>query len=435
MENKKKLYHNWALYDWANSVYPLVITTAIFPIFYEKISSSEVTGLANDKVVFLGMEFVNTALISYVSSAMFLTVSFIIPLLSGIADYFQNKKKFLRAFYILGSFSCAGLYFFSLDHLESSMLIYFLAALGFWSSLVFYNAFLPEIAPIEDQDRLSAQGFAYGYVGGSVLLIFCLALIMVLGRDAQEAFILTGVWWLFFATYALKNIPEKKAEIKDKPQSKVIWRGFQELKKVWNEIKKIPRLKKYLSSFFVFSMGVQTVMIMAVYFGAKEISWADDDAKTAGLITSVLIIQFLAVGGSYCLSWLSSKWGNIKALGFVLILWCLICIGGLWVYTPFDFYVIAGCVGLVMGGVQSLARSTYAKLLPSTKDTASYFSFYDVLEKLGIVVGTFSYGFIEELTGSMRNSILALIVFFVIGLLLLLTIPKEEQTRLQPVKE
>ena len=428
---KKRLYHNWAIYDWANSVYPMVITTAIFPIFYENITSVDADG---HLVTFWGIDLINTALISFVSSAMFLTVSILIPLLSGVADYLRAKKKFLRLFYIVGSFACMGLYFFDVDHLEQGMAIYFMAALGFWASLVFYNAFLPEIAPPEDHDRLSARGYAYGYLGGGILLIICLALMMGVDMPAKWAFVLTGAWWFLFSTYSIRKLPEPALPGGKRP-NRILWHGFRELRKVWLELNQLPRLKRYLASFFVFSMGVQTVMIMAVYFGTKEISWATESQKTSGLITSVLIIQFVAVGGSYALSWLSSLWGNIKALIFVLLLWCGICIGGLWVTTPLDFYIIAGCVGIVMGGVQSLSRSTYSKLLPETRDTASYFSFYDVLEKLGIVIGTFAYGFIEELTGSMRNSIVALIVFFIVGLTILLTMPKEEQKRLQPLDQ
>ena len=427
MENKtysQKEQRAWAMYDWANSVYPLVITTAIFPIFYEAVSTTKVDGLVvSDMVNFFGYELKNTVLISYVSAFIFVIVSLLSPLLSGIADYAHNKKAFLKGFYILGGLSCVGLYFFDIDRLEISMLIYVLAGIGFWASIVFYNGFLPEIAPAKDHDKLSAKGYALGYLGSSILLIACLTAIMVFDVPAKYAFVATGIWWIAFATKSHKGIREVKTGERRKID---VYKGFKELRTVFKQLKEQVALKRYLRAFFVFSMGVQTVMLMAVYFGSKEIAWPSDDAKTSGLIISVLIIQFIAIGGAYLIAKLSDKLGNKNALAIVLLAWCVLCVSALWVTTPLHFYIIAGFVGLVMGGVQSLSRSTYSKLLPETTDTASYFSFYDVAEKVGIVIGTFAYGSIEQFTGSMRNSIFALIVFFILGLVLLMRVPKTE---------
>ncbi len=425
--NNKKVINGWAMYDWANSVYPLVITTAIFPIFYEAISTTKIDGVVvSDKVTAFGFEFVNTALISYVSSALFLVVSFLIPVLSGMADYLGRKKLFLTLFYMVGSLSCMGLYFFNVENIEIGLAFYFLAGLGFWGSVVFYNGFLPEIATVDLQDRVSAKGYGLGYLGSSLLLIVCLGLIMPEIMPAKLAFVLTGLWWMGFATWCMRRIPENRKDITQVSRTDLLTKGWKELISVWHQLKGLPRLKKYLTSFFVYSMGVQTVMLMAVYFGTKEVAWESDGAKTTGLIVSVLIIQFIAIGGSWLLSRLSEKVGNIKALAVVLVMWSVLCVSALWVTLPIHFYIIAGFVGLVMGGVQSLSRSTYSKLLPETKDTASFFSFYDVAEKVGIVIGTFSYGFIEELTGSMRNSIFALIVFFIVGLILLFRVPADK---------
>ncbi len=421
----------WVMYDWANSVYPLVITTAIFPIFYEKISTTfDADGnKVSDLVSFFGFEVVNTALVSYVSAAMFILVSLLSPLLSGIADFTQRKKFFLKLFFVLGSASCVGLMAFDMAYLEVSMLIYLLAGLGFWCSLVFYNGFLPLLANKEEQDVLSAKGYSMGYIGSSLLLVVCLALIMGAGMDARISFAITAVWWAGFGFWCVSRIPEYPVAIPD--NTSIFTKGFKELMDVWKRLKETPRLKRYLSAFFVFSMGVQTVMLMAVYFGTKEVSWPSEEAKTTGLIVSVLIIQLIASPGSRGVAWLSGKIGNVKALAWVLLVWCILCVAALGVTTPIHFYCIAGVVGLVMGGVQSLSRSTYSKLLPETKDTASYFSFYDIAEKVGLVIGILSYGTIEQLTGSMRNSIFALIIFFVGGLILLLSMPKEERAFLK----
>jgi UMF1 family MFS transporter len=424
-KGNKKVINAWAFYDWANSVYPLVITTAIFPMFYEAVTTTtnEKGEVISDMVDFWGMSFKNTELYSYVISFSFLIVSFIIPILSGIADYSDSKKRFLQFFCYLGSLACASLYFFDVDHLELSMLPVLLASIGFWASLVFYNAYLPEIAEPKEHDSISAKGYSLGYIGSSILLIINLVMIMVLDIPAKYSFLTVALWWIGFSQITYARLPNHV--FSSKPKENKFTKGWKELKKVWEQLKELKALKRYLLSFFVYSMGVQTVMIMATLFAAKEVDWGDDGAKT-GLIVSVLIIQFIAIGGAYLFSWLSSRLGNIKSLSITLVIWVGICIGAYYIHQPMEFYIIAGVVGLVMGGIQSLSRSTYSKLLPETKDHASFFSFYDVLEKLGIVIGTFAYGLIEGLTGSMRNSIFALVSFFIVGFLLLLWVPKKK---------
>ncbi|MBL4652587.1 MAG: MFS transporter [Flavobacteriales bacterium] len=412
VKGDKKVINAWAFYDWANSVYALVITTAIFPIFFDAVT--------DDNLQFFGVESNNMELYSYTISFSFLVVSILSPLLSGVADYAGNKKYFLKSFCLLGSVSTGLLYFFSQEYLELSLLIVVMASVGFWGSIVFYNAYLPEIAEPKDHDKVSAKGYAMGYIGSSILLIFILIAYMGLGMDIKWSFPIVGVWWFGFAQITYRKLPQGNP-IQEK-ESGLLSKGFKELQKVWEEIKPQKRLKTYLLSFFVFSMGVQTVMQMATLFGIKEI----DDMPDSGMIISILIIQFVAVGGSYLFSYLSSKLGNIKALGITLIIWIGICIAAYFTHKATEFYILAGVVGLVMGGVQSLSRSTYSKLLPQTKDTASYFSFYDVTEKIGVVIGTFAFGTIVGFTGSMRNSVFALLLFFVAGLLILAFIPREK---------
>jgi len=418
----KRLINAWAFYDWANSSYPLVITTAIFPIFYEKVTSTkDASGNVNDIVNLFGIDFINTELYSYVVALSFIIVSLSSPILSGIADYSGSKKRFMQFFCFLGSFSCASLFFFSKDHLGFGMLSILLASVGFWGSLVFYNAYLPEIADTQDHDKVSAKGFGMGYFGSSLLLIINLILIKGFNMDARYSFVSVAIWWIGFAQITFARLP--KAKNKHASEGGIVLKGFKELYNVWLELKHIKQLKRYLIAFFLYSMGVQTVMLMAVLFAKKEIVGLDD----GNLIASVLIIQFVGILGSFLFSRLSKIIGNIKALGVSLFIWIAICIGTYqFVYTPNGFYIIAGAVGLVMGGVQSLSRSTYSKLLPETEDHASYFSFFDVCEKIGIVIGMCSFGAIEGITGGMRNSILALITFFILGFVVLLTIPKSK---------
>jgi len=401
------------MYDWANSVYALIITTAIFPIFYEKTTSEE--------VVFFGKTFVNTELYSYVISFSFMLLVVLSPILSGMADYSGNKKKYLQFFCYLGAFSCISLYFFDAEHaLELSMLPVLLASIGFSGSLVFYNAYLPEIVTPDLQDNVSAKGFSLGYIGSSLLLIVCLVLLQGFDMPVKWAFVITGVWWIGFAQFTFMALPNNVYN--KRPKGNRFLKGFEELKKVFKELEHQYNLKRYLSAFFVYSMGVQTIMLMAVFFGTKEIEWSSNEEMQTGLIVSILVIQFIAIAGAQGMAFLSRKIGNIKTLLFVVFCWVIICISAYsLVYQPLHFYIIAASIGLVMGGIQSLSRSTYSKLLPETQDHASYFSFYDILEKTGVVIGTFFFGFIEGLF-DIRSSVLILIVFFVVGFFLLLRV-------------
>ncbi|GAA4271508.1 MFS transporter [Aquimarina gracilis] len=436
----KKLLNAWAFYDWANSVYNLTISSAIFPIFWGAITiiKDDEGTIVNDTVRFLGYDFNNDSLISYVTALAFLVVSFISPLLSGIADYVGNKKNFLKFFCYLGALSCIGLYFFDdnlhddFDYLWFGLLCYFLALIGFWASLVFYNSYLPDIAFPEQQDAISAKGYSLGYIGSVILLIINLVMILKYewfgfensGTPTKLSFVMVGVWWIGFSQYTYYYLP--KGNKKDTLTKAVIFNGFKELKMIWQALKKDIKLRRYLSAFFVYSMAVQTIMLIATYFGIEELDWGEQD-PTTGLIISILLIQLVAVAGAILTSRASSKFGNIKTLIAVNFVWIGICIYAYTITTPFQFYIAAAIVGLVMGGIQALSRSTYSKFLPKDAvDTASYFSFYDVSEKIGIVIGMFSYGIVAQLTGSIRYSILFLILFFAVGLLLLFRVPRDK---------
>lgn len=419
-KNNPKVLRAWTFYDWANSVYSLSITTAIFPIYYNSITTAN----GSDQVTFLGRTFTNTALYSYALSFSFLVIAFLSPLLSGIADYKGNKKFFMRLFCFLGSSACASLYFFKdLPQLDMGIFSFILASIGWAGSIVFYNAFLPEIATIDMQDKVSARGFALGYIGSSLLLIFNLAMILYpswfgitnSGMASRISFLMTGLWWFGFALFTFKYLPEKTST--QKSNNQLLTKGFNELIKVLKQLQSLPMLKRFLISFFFYNMGVQTVMYVASLFGTKELHMRDDE-----LIITVLIIQFVAIAGAYLFSFLSSKVGNIKALLIGVTIWVGICWAAYFVSTSLQFFALAFAVGMIMGGIQSLSRSTYSKMLPVTQDNASYFSFYDICDKIGLVLGTVAYGYIEELTGSMRNSILVLMTFFVVGLFSLLSI-------------
>ena len=423
-KGSKKLLNAWAFYDWANSVYTLTIASSIFPIFYSALFLSEIKN-----VPAFGFEFKSTALITFVTAFTFLVVAFMSPILSGIADYVGNKKSFLKFFCYVGSAGCIGLYWFNLDYIHLSLLFYFMGLIGYWGSLVFYNSYLPDIAFPEQQDSISAKGFSMGYIGSVILLLVNLGMVMSQddGADKMQmmrySFLTVGLWWILFSQYSFYFLP-KGTSSGHKVTSAVVFNGLKELRQVWKQLKLDLRLKRYLYAFFVFSMAVQTIMLVAVYFGEEEIAWGGDSEKTTGLITSILVIQLVAVLGAFLTSRASFKYGNIKTLIGINFIWMALCFYAFFMETPVQFYIAASCVGLVMGGIQSLARSTYSKFLPETEDTTSYFSFYDVAEKIGIVIGMGIFATIDQITGSMRNAILFLFIFFLAGIIMLFRVPK-----------
>jgi MFS transporter, UMF1 family len=426
LSDKSRIQGAWAMYDWANSVYSLVITSTIFPVYYNSVTRG-IDG--SDRVKFFGFEVVNTVLYSYSISFSFLLIALISPLLSGIADASGKKLSFMKFFTYLGSASCVGLFFFDGSSLEFGIICSVLASIGYAGGIVFYNAYLPEIANDNEYDFLSARGFALGYIGSVILLVFNLMTIQFPewfglpegSFPARLSFLITGIWWAGFSQIPFRFLP--KNPFRKKIESKLLLKGYQEIKSVFKEIRKIPVMNSFLAAFFFYSMGVQTVMYLAASFGDKELELPGDQ-----LILTVLIIQFVAIIGSYLFASISKKYGNKMSLMLMVLVWIGICIAAYYVYSVYEFYGLAFVVGLVMGGIQSQSRSTYSKLIPEeTTDHASFFSFYDVTEKIAIVLGTFTYGAIEQMTGSMRNSAVSLVVFFIVGLgfLIFMRIPKK----------
>ena len=420
----KKLIKAWAFYDWANSVYSLVISTAIFPIYYSSLTSS-FTNSAGD-IDFLGTTWNPTTLYDYTLSLSFLIVAFFSPILSGIADYTGNKLKFLKGFCFLGSISVSALFFFQGEStLWVALLFTVLASIGFWGSIVFYNAYLPEIAFPEQQDNVSAKGFMYGYAGSVLLLIF--SLILVQKPDwfgitdptlaPRITFVLVGLWWLGFAQFTYRRLPSNVYN--HKPEKDYIWKGFLELKQVWKSLSSQKQLRNFLIAFFFLSIGVQTIILMAGIFGSQELG-----LPTSNLILTILIVQIVAIFGAYFFSRLSNIIGNLATLKITLAIWGVVCLIAFILdknlpYIDYYFYAMGIVLGFVLGATQSLTRSTYSKLLPDTQDHATYFSFYDVSEKVAIVIGMFLFGLLVALTGSMQYSVLALALFFVISFMAL----------------
>ncbi|MET0244544.1 MAG: MFS transporter [Flavitalea sp.] len=429
----KKVINGWAMYDWANSAYNLVITTTFFPIFFTAATKDH---FGSEVIPFLGRKFVNSALYDYALTGAYLLIALMYPVLTSIADTRGNKKSFLQFFCYLGAVSCGLLYFFNGSNVEFGVLFFVLAALGYSGSLVFYNSYLPEIAAEEDRDRISAKGYSLGYVGSVLLQIVGFVLVMQMpGKSAlasQITFLLVGIWWVVFAQFTFPVLPKQKLS-PDRVRNNIFKDGFREIGKVYNMVKKMPVLKRFLRGFFFYSMGVQTVMLAATLFGSKVLGL--DDTK---LIVTVVLIQLVAILGAWAMAKLSGIYGNFRVLIGVVLFWIVVCIAAYYtaylkeqgIDPEYYFYALAIAVGLVMGGIQSLSRSTFAKLMPETNDTASFFCYYDFTEKIAIALGIMCFGLIEELThdrGGMKNSILSLIIFFVIGLVWLYSALRKQQ--------
>ncbi len=425
----KKLINGWAFYDWANSVYSLVISTAVFPLYYSAITEGTT-------VSFLWMDWSHPdSLYSYALSFSFLVVALMSPILSGIADYTGSKKKFMKFFCWLGGLSVMSLYFFEgIDTVWIGIVFTVLASIGFWASLVFYNAYLPEVAHPEQQDRASAKGFIFGYIGSVILLIVNLVMIQMpdtfgitAGMASRISFLMVGFWWIGFAQITFRRLPN---DIYNKqPDNDYIWKGFRELKIVFKEIQEYATLKKFLISFFLLSIGVQTIILMAAIFGSTELG-----LPAINLIVTILLVQIVAIVGAFVFSRLSEKWGNIKALKVTILIWMLVCFSAFLLdknqeNVAYYFYGLGVLLGFVQGAIQSLTRSTYSKLLPETEDHATYFSFYDVTEKIAIVLGTFVYGFLYSITDSMQWSVLCMAVFFLASFIILSTLKKTKYVR------
>jgi UMF1 family MFS transporter len=424
-KNDKRTVNAWCMYDWANSVHNLVITSSIFPVYF---SATALTKEGGNVIPFLGFEIKNTVLFSYSVSFAFLFVVLLVPFTTAVADYTGRKKVFMRFFCYLGALSCASLYFFTRDTVTLSVFAFMLSIVGYSGSIVFYNSFLPEIATEENYDRYSARGFSLGYIGSVLLMLMNLVLILAPERfgitdkslPARIAFLTVGIWWFGFAQIPFYFLPSNT--FGKKPTGNWVLNGYKSLLKVLRQVRQQPLLANYLLAYFIYNMGVMTVMYVATIFGANELKLASDS-----LIITILLIQLVGIVGSYLFAYLSSLWGNIYALMLAVGVWVFICLGAYFTTQASEFYLLAVTVGMVMGGIQALSRATYTKLIPDdTEDTASYFSFYDVTEKLSIVIGTAMYGLIEQLTGSMRNSILALLVLFVVGFILLSRIPSQK---------
>ena len=410
--NDKKVENAWAMFDWANSAYALVITTAVFPIYF--------TVVTDEQFTFLGMQFKNDELLSFTISFAYLIIALTLPLLSGIADYGGKRMSYMKFFTWMGALGCMSLFFFTgMVDLAIGLIGFMLAVIGFAGGQIFYNSFLPLIVSPEHYDRVSAKGFSMGYFGSVILLVIILAMITFhssLGIENELGamkigFIMVGLWWIGFAQIPFRRLPQHEGK---STNENLVSKGFQELKKVFAEIRTQKYTKLFLASFFCYIAAVQTVIAMASVFAKKELNFETDE-----LIQLLLLLQLIGALGAFAFSKLSKWKGNKFSLMTIILIWTLVIIASYFTYSKGQYYGIAMVVGLVMGGVQSMSRSTYSKLIPATEEnSSSYFSFFDVVEKFSISLGLFTFGLVSGIA-NMRTAILSLIAFLVVSVVLL----------------
>lgn len=418
-KNDKSLIRSWAMFDWANSAYNLVITSTIFPIYYIVITSSA-TG--DDHVSFFGLKIINTVLSNYALAFAYLVMVILLPFLSSYADANGRKMQVMKSFTYLGSIACMGLFFFKIETLEWGIICFTLAAIGYIGGVAINNSYLPVIASPDQQDSVSAKGFAYGYVGCVIIQLICFVFVLKpewfsivdASFPARFSFLLVGLWWLGFSLIPFRKLPNNEPSTHAQGLG-VFIRVKTEFQSVWDQVKLNRGIKRFLPAYFFNSIGVQTIMVVATMFGQKELELAQES-----LIITIILIQIVAIGGAFLMSALAKRLGNIIVLMVATLLWVGICISAFYLSNATQFYGLAIMVGLLMGGIQSLSRSTYSKLLPNDiEDTTAMFSFYDITEKLGIVVGLVVFGLIEQITFNIRLSAISLSFFFILGFVLL----------------
>ena len=413
--NDKKTINGWAIFDWANSSYALVITVAVFPAYFSSITADNLIPIGKYNIE-------GSSLFAFSISLAYFIILLLSPPLSGIADYGGKRKSFMKFFTYMGGLSCIALFFFKgMDQLAFGTICFILSTIGFAGALVFYNSYLPQIVTEDQLDRVSAKGYSYGFIGSVILLILNLIIMLNPGwfgipegssLPIRIAFVMVGLWWIGFAQITFKRLP---GDSKVPFANTFIKQGFKELRNVWQQVRQGTNIKRFLISFFFYSAGAQTVLFLASTFAEEELNFG-----TTELLAIIVLLQFLGIIGAIAFAKLSDQKGNKLSLFTMLIIWMLICFFGSIVTAKFHFYILAGAVGLVMGGIQALSRSTYAKLIPAeTDDTTSFYSFYDVLEKGAIIIGTFTFGIIGQITGNMRYSLIVLTVFFIIGIIVL----------------
>jgi UMF1 family MFS transporter len=423
VDSHKKTIFGWCMYDWANSAFATTILAAVLPIYFVSIVPE-----GGVDISILGFTFhaFATPLWSFSITIAMVIVALSAPVLGAIADYSRAKRQFLIFYTYLGAVFTALLVTVGYgDYLRAS-LFFIIALIGFAGGMVFYNAFLPEIAPEGEREYVSGKGFAFGYLGGGILLLLNLLMIEKHGWfgipdaawGARLSFLTVGVWWGLFAIPTFRFVRDRK----DKVAAKVryIRHGFKTLADTFRKMRRFTELVKFLISFLIYNDGVQTVIVMAAIFGREELGF---EAST--LIGCLLMVQIIGFPAALFMGRLAQWIGEKRTIYLCLIVYCIIVIYGFFMSQPWEFWVLGFLVGLVQGGSQAISRSLYSSLLP-VGHSAEFFGFFAIANRFASIFGPLIFGLVAVLTGSIRNSILAIIVFFIVGFLILMTVDVEQ---------
>ncbi len=427
MTDKKQVF-GWAMYDWANSAFATTVSVAIFPIYFSDVVVPE------EGFTICGTLFDATVLFGFMSSLYALLIFICAPVLGAVADFSASKKKFLMVFCYGGSLFTIMLFFCGSGDVWLSMILFFLAQIGFVGGNIFYDAFLPQIASEEKLDWVSGKGFAYGYIGGGLQFAISLALIAThdyigISKElaARTAMVMAGLWWAGFSIFTFIYLKEpgttakKHYSYSSLPKwiaySKI---GIQRTLSTAKKVKRFKHLVLFLVAYMIYNDAIQTVIKMSAIYGLDELKIAQTN-----IMITLLIIQFLAFFGALFFSYLAGKISPKKALMVTLILWTFIVTYGYFITSSGGFLFLGVMVGCVLGGSQALSRSLYGSIIP-VNASAEFYGFYSVFSKFSTIWGTAIFAFIRHFTGSSRNAIISLAAFFIIGFILLSMVNMEK---------
>ena len=418
MKQDKKQIYSWAFYDWANSAYSTTVMAGFFPIFFEKFYSNP-----NDVIQ-------STYQLGLANSISSIFIALVSPLLGAIADRGSAKKKLLIIFAFLGSLMTAALWLVQKGDWQLAVFFYIIATIGFMAGNIFYDSLLPSVAGREKVDYVSALGYSLGYLGGG--LLFLINVLMYLypqwfgipdsATAIRISFVSVAIWWAIFTVPIIIFMPEPKIR-ENVSFYDAINGGFKQLKETFDNIREMKIIGTFLIAFWMYEDGVATIVRMAAKI-ASSLGFAAGD-----IITAILMVQFIGFPAALGYNWFAKKIGTKNAVLAAILGYVVITFLGYLMTGITHFYILAALIGLFQGGIQSLSRSLFTRLVPPNKE-AEFFGFYNMLGKFAAVVGPILVGWITVITGNPRAGILSIVVLFIIGGLLLSRVDFKEGERI-----